>query len=243
MFTAQQSLAEAQGFYKSLKSRVEKFGRPADAVAVMPGFLPVIGRTSKEAAEKLAELDQWTELKSAMPLLEERIGHSLAEYDPDGPLPDLPISDQLRSRAELLTALARRENLTIRQLALRVAAGRGHHIVLGTPVDVADRMQEWFETRAADGFNVMPPFFPEGLEDFTQLVVPILQERGLFEPTIQARPCAIILVWRVRHSPRSDLVSDCYTHWLEASGSEPPALHTDARNARQGGQLVGIGQA
>jgi FMN-dependent oxidoreductase (nitrilotriacetate monooxygenase family) len=180
VFTAQQSLAEAQAFYKSLKSRVEKFGRPADAVSVMPGFLPVIGRTSKEAAEKLAELDQWTELKSAMPLLEERIGHSLAEYDPDGPLPDLPISDQLRSRAELLTALARRENLTIRQLALRVAAGRGHHIVLGTPFDVADRMQEWFETRAADGFNVMPPFFPEGLEDFTQLVVPILQERGLF---------------------------------------------------------------
>ena len=156
VFTAQQSLAEAQGFYKSLKSRVEKFGRPADAVAVMPGFLPVIGRTSKEAAEKLAELDQWTELKSAMPLLEERIGHSLADYDPDGPLPDLPISDQLRSRAELLTALARRESLTIRQLALRVAAGRGHHIVLGTPVEVADRMQEWFETRAADGFRAVP---------------------------------------------------------------------------------------
>jgi FMN-dependent oxidoreductase (nitrilotriacetate monooxygenase family) len=180
VFTAQQSLAEAQAFYKSLKGRVEKFGRGADDVAVMPGFLPVIGRTSKEAAKKLAELDQWTELKSAMPLLEERIGHSLGDYDPDGPLPDLPISDQLRSRAELLTALARRENLTIRQLALRVAAGRGHHIVLGTPVEVADRMQEWFDGRAADGFNVMPPFFPEGLEDFNELVVPILQERGLF---------------------------------------------------------------
>lgn len=180
VFTAQQSLAEAQTFYKSLKTRVEKFGRQADDVAVMPGFLPVIGRTSKEAAEKLAELDQWTDLKSAMPLLEERIGHTLSDYDPDGSLPDLSISDQLRSRAELLTALARRENLTIRQLALRVAAGRGHHTVLGTPVEVADRMQEWFETRAADGFNVMPPFFPDGLEDFTQLVVPILQERGLF---------------------------------------------------------------
>ena len=180
VFTAQQSLAEAQAFYKSLKSRVEKFGRKPDDVAVMPGFLPVVGRTSKEAAEKLAELDKWTELKSAMPLLEERIGHSLGDYDPDGPLPDLPISDQLRSRAELLTALARRESLTIRQLALRVAAGRGHHIVLGTPVEIADRMQEWFDGRAADGFNVMPPFFPEGLEDFTQLVVPILQERGLF---------------------------------------------------------------
>jgi FMN-dependent oxidoreductase (nitrilotriacetate monooxygenase family) len=180
VFTAQQSLAEAQAFYKSLKGRVEKAGRHADDVAVMPGFLPVIGRTSKEAADKLAELDQWTDLKSAMPLLEERIGHSLTDYDPDGPLPDLPISDQLRSRAELLTALARRENLTIRQLALRVAAGRGHHIVLGTPAEIADRMQEWFDGRAADGFNVMPPFFPEGLEDFAHLVVPILQERGLF---------------------------------------------------------------
>ncbi|MVA54621.1 LLM class flavin-dependent oxidoreductase [Agrobacterium vitis] len=180
VFTAQQSLDEAQAFYKSLKDRVTGFGRHPDDVAVMPGFLPVIGRTAREAADKLAELDQWTELKSAMPLLEERIGHSLADYDPDGPLPDLPISDQLRSRAELLTALARRESLTIRQLALRVAAGRGHHIVLGTPDDIADRMQQWFETRAADGFNIMPPFFPEGLEDFTRLVVPILQERGLF---------------------------------------------------------------
>ncbi|MCF1432558.1 NtaA/DmoA family FMN-dependent monooxygenase [Agrobacterium vitis] len=180
VFTAQQSLDEAQAFYKSLKDRVTGFGRHPDDVAVMPGFLPVIGRTAREAADKLAELDQWTELKSAMPLLEERIGHSLADYDPDGPLPDLPISDQLRSRAELLTALARRENLTIRQLALRVAAGRGHHIVLGTPEDIADRIQQWFETRAADGFNIMPPFFPEGLEDFTRLVVPILQERGLF---------------------------------------------------------------
>jgi FMN-dependent oxidoreductase (nitrilotriacetate monooxygenase family) len=180
VFTAQQSIEEAQTFYKSLKERVVRFGRQPHEVAVMPGFLPVIGRTSAEAAEKLAELDQWTELKSAMPLLEERIGHDLSAYDPDGPLPDLPISDQLRSRAELLTALARRENLTIRQLALRVAAGRGHHIVLGTPVEIADRMQQWFEGSAADGFNIMPPFFPEGLDDFNTMVVPILQERGLF---------------------------------------------------------------
>jgi alkanesulfonate monooxygenase SsuD/methylene tetrahydromethanopterin reductase-like flavin-dependent oxidoreductase (luciferase family) len=146
----------------------------------MPGFLPVIGRTAAAAREKLDVLNRWTEIKSAMPLLEERIGHSLANYDLDGPLPDLPISDQLRSRAELLSELARREKLTIRELALRVAAGRGHHIVLGTPVEIAERMQRWFENGAADGFNVMPPFFPDGLEDFTREVVPILQEKGLF---------------------------------------------------------------
>ena len=180
VFTAQQSLDEAQAFYKSLKSRVVGFGRSPDDVAVMPGFLPVIGRTVTEAREKLDVLNRWTDIKSAMPLLEERIGHSLAEYDLDGPLPDLPISDQLRSGAELLTELARREKLTIRELALRVAAGRGHHIVLGTAEEIADRMQLWFESGAADGFNVMPPFFPAGLEDFTREVVPILQDRGLF---------------------------------------------------------------
>jgi FMN-dependent oxidoreductase (nitrilotriacetate monooxygenase family) len=180
VFTAQQSIAEAQVFYKSLKERVAGFGRDPASVAVMPGFLPVVGRTLAEASEKLIELDKWTDIASAMPLLEERLGHSLSDYDLDGPLPDLPISDQLRSRAELLTALAKREGLTIRQLALRVAAGRGHHIVIGTAVDVADRMQAWFENGAADGFNVMPPFFPGGLEEFNQQVVPILQERGLF---------------------------------------------------------------
>lgn len=180
VFTAQQTIVEAQTFYKSLKARVAAFGRDPASVAVMPGFMPIIGRTVEEASDKLKELNRWTDIKSAMPLLEERIGHQLGEYDLDGPLPDLPISDQLRSRAELLTDLARRENLTIRDLALRVAAGRGHHIVLGTPEDIADRMQEWFENGAADGFNLMPPYFPGGLEEFNAQVVPLLQERGLF---------------------------------------------------------------
>ncbi|WP_343315262.1 LLM class flavin-dependent oxidoreductase [Brucella sp. BE17] len=180
VFTAQQSLTEAQTFYAGLKERVAKAGRDPDSVAVMPGFMPVIGTSFEDAAEKLKQLNRWTDIKSAMPLLEERIGHDLSPYDLDGPLPDLPLSDQLRSRAELLRDLARRENLTIRDLALRVAAGRGHHIVLGTAEQIADRMQEWFEGKAADGFNVMPPYFPGGLEDFNRQVVPILQERGLF---------------------------------------------------------------
>lgn len=180
VFTAQQSLAEAQSFYASLKKRVVKAGRNPDSVAVMPGFMPITGDSFEDAAEKLKELNRWTDIKSAMPLLEERIGHNLADYDLDGPLPDLPVSDQLRSRAELLRDLAHRENLTIRDLALRVAAGRGHHIVLGTAEQIANRMQEWFESKAADGFNVMPSYFPGGLEDFNRQVVPILQERGLF---------------------------------------------------------------
>lgn len=187
VFTAQQTIEEAQVFYAGLHERLARIGRDPATVAVMPGFLPVIGRTLAEASEKLIALDSWTDIASAMPLLEERLGHSLAGYDLDGPLPDLPISDQLRSRAELLTALARREGLTIRQLALRVAAGRGHHVVVGTATEIADRMQDWFENGAADGFNVMPPYFPGGLEDFTRSVVPILQERGLFRTEYEGR--------------------------------------------------------
>ncbi len=158
----------------------------------MPDFLAVIGRTSTEAAEKRAGLDQWTDIKSAMPRLEERLGHSLAGRDLDAPLPDLPISDQPRSRAELLTELAKREKLTIRQLALRVAAGRGHNMLVGTPVEIADRMQQWFEAGAAEGFNVMPPFFLQGLEDFTQLVVPICRSAACSDWTTAVRRCETI---------------------------------------------------
>lgn len=187
VFTAQQSITEAQTFYKSLKERVAAFGRDPTNVTVMPGFMPIIGKTFEEASEKLKELNHWTDIASALPLLEERIGHSLASYDLDGPLPDLPISDQLRSRAELLTQLARRESLTIRELALRVAAGRGHHIVMGTGEQIADRMQEWFENGAADGFNVMPPFFPTGLAEFNEQVIPILQKRELFRTEYEGK--------------------------------------------------------
>ncbi len=117
VFTAQQTLSTAQEFYKSLKSRLAAFGRTPESLAIMPGFLPVIGGTEKEARDKLATLEGWTDFSKALPLLSERLGHDISKYDLDGPLPELPESDQLQSRAKLLTDLARREGLTLRQLA------------------------------------------------------------------------------------------------------------------------------
>lgn len=186
VFTAQENIEDARRFYASLKARVTAQGRDPASVAIMPGFLPVIGATTQQARDKLATLEGWTDPAHALPLLNERLGTDVSGYDLDGPLPDLPPSEQLQSRSRLLIGLARRENLTIRQLAQHVAAGRGHRLVCGTPVEIADEMQLWFETGAADGFNVMPPYFPGGLEDFADRVVPILRERGLFRENYES---------------------------------------------------------
>lgn len=180
VFTAQQTLEGAKSFYNGLKARMAAFGRSPDHLAIMPGFMPIIGRTRKEAQEKLAQLEQWTDAAEVLPLLSERLGHDMSRYDLDGPLPPLPDSEQLRSRQHLLVDLAHREHLTIRQLAQRVATGRGHFVLLGTAAEVAGEMQRWIDERAADGFNVMPLYFPGELVAFTCEVVPLLQERGLF---------------------------------------------------------------
>jgi FMN-dependent oxidoreductase (nitrilotriacetate monooxygenase family) len=186
VFTAQQTLDDARAFYAGLKARLAAHGRESHQLAVMPGFLPIVGRTAREAREKLDLLESWTDPQEVLPLLSERLGHDMAVFDLDGPVPDLPETEQLKSRQKLLIELARRENLTIRQLAQRVAASRGHYVVLGTALEVADEMQRWFEKGAADGFNVMPAYFPGGLRDFTAEVVPILQERGVFRRDYEA---------------------------------------------------------
>jgi alkanesulfonate monooxygenase SsuD/methylene tetrahydromethanopterin reductase-like flavin-dependent oxidoreductase (luciferase family) len=101
-------------------------------------------------------------------------------YPLDGPVPDLPQTENLKSRAALLVQMARREKLSLRQLYHRVAAARGHLLLVGSPTQIADVLEAWFRSGAADGFNVMPPFFPKQFDDFVELVVPILQERGVF---------------------------------------------------------------
>ncbi len=180
VFTAQGDLGEAQAFYRSLKGRLAQYGRPPEAIAVMPGVFTVIGRDRAEAEENYNRLRAVTDLNGALALLSDRLGHDVRGLDLDAPLPDLPISDQLRSRAELLTALARRENMTVRELALHAGMARGHGVVRGTPEEIADRLQEWFEGEAADGFNIMPPWFPGQFDLFVDHVVPVLQRRGLF---------------------------------------------------------------
>lgn len=180
VFTAQNDLAEAQAFYRSVKAQVTSFGRAADEVLVMPGVFPVIGRTAGEAQEIFAELNRNIDTAQAFTVLSERLGTDMSVYPLDAAVPEVPETEHLKSRATLLIEMARREKLTLRQLYYRVAAARGHLLVIGTGAEIADVLEAWFRGGAADGFNVMPPFFPGQFDAFVAEVVPRLQERGLF---------------------------------------------------------------
>ncbi len=181
IFTAQQTLAEAQAFYSGIKGRLARYGRSPDHLKIMPGVFPVIGHTEAEAKEKYDQLQNLIHPKVGLALLSGNLGgFDLSDYPLDGPLPDLPETNLNKSRQKLVTDLARRENLTIRQLYQAIAGARGHRTIWGTPEQIADQLEEWFIKDAADGFNIMPPYLPAGLDNFVELVIPILQHRGLF---------------------------------------------------------------
>ena len=184
VFTAQQTLEEAQGFYTDLKARTKDAGRDPDGIKILPGIVPVIGSTEAEAREREAELEDRITYRHGQRRLSELLNLPVESLGLDARLPkDLPPSTQIngaQSRYELVVELAHRENLTVRELIARLGGGRGHRTFTGTPEQVADAIEDWFTQGAADGFNVMPPVLPSGLELFVDHVVPILRDRGLF---------------------------------------------------------------
>ncbi|MGN2405443.1 LLM class flavin-dependent oxidoreductase [Pseudomonas syringae] len=182
VFTAQTSLASAQAFYADIKGRLAAYGRSADSLNIMPGVLIVVAESEVLAREKFESFQDLVEPEVGVALLGRMLGNfDLSGYPLDGPLPELPLTDSgQRSRQKLLTELAEREHLNLAQLGRRIAGGRGHYSLIGTPEQVADELQRWFEQGAADGFNVLVPHLPGGLEDVARLLVPELQRRGLF---------------------------------------------------------------
>ncbi|WP_374976878.1 LLM class flavin-dependent oxidoreductase [Microbacterium trichothecenolyticum] len=184
VFTAQPTVEEARSFYADVKRRAVGNGRDPEHVKILPGLVPVIADTEAEARELDAELDRLISPEYARRQLARTLRVDPESLAFDRPLPtDLPDEDDIegsKSRYTLIVELARRENLTVRELIGRLGGGRGHRTFTGTPVQVADTIQEWFETGAADGFNIMPAVLPSGLEVFVAKVLPILRERGLF---------------------------------------------------------------
>ncbi|MEI7025528.1 LLM class flavin-dependent oxidoreductase [Paenibacillus sp. y28] len=185
VFTAQNTIAGGRAFYADLKGRMKKYGRDRNELKILPGFSPIIGATEAEAREKEAMLNELTTPAFGLIRLSNSLEIDLFQYPLDGPVPlsDLPSLDQIKgqkARFQMFVDMVRKENLTIRQLILRTASARGHYTMVGTAEQVADEMEQWLLHEAADGFNVMPPYFPGGLEDFANQVIPILQERGLF---------------------------------------------------------------
>jgi N-acetyl-S-(2-succino)cysteine monooxygenase len=180
IFTAQQTLEDAVAFYADVKGRMARYGRDPDHLKIMPGAFPVVGRSAAEAQDRFAALQDLIHPVVGRSLLEQLTGADLSAFPDDAPVPELPETNGGKSRQDLFLRLARREGLTIRELYLRAASARGHWVIVGTPVQVADALQERFEAHGADGFNIMPPTLPGGLDDFVALVIPELRRRGLF---------------------------------------------------------------
>jgi FMN-dependent oxidoreductase (nitrilotriacetate monooxygenase family) len=185
VFVAQTELKAAQDYYASVKGRLAKYGRSTDQLKIMPGLLPIVGRTAAEAHAKHQQLQDLIHPLVGLAHVYGPMG-DLSGYLIDGPVPD-PIDPEMRSRANVLLELARRENMTIRQLYLAASSGRGHRSVIGTPAQIVDSIEEWVGGRAADGFNIIPTHLPGGIEDFVELVVPELQRRGLFRTEYEGR--------------------------------------------------------
>lgn len=171
---------EAKSAYDGLKARLAKHGRAPGDMAILPGVMPIIGRTDAEAKAQLDRLQSWLSPSNALTLVSHRIGHDISAYPLDGPVPELPLTNNSHSFARAVLALARREKMTLRDLYNITAAARGHWVIYGTPKRIADTLEEWFVGGLSDGFMILPPYFPGAFDDFVDLVVPELQQRGLY---------------------------------------------------------------
>lgn len=184
IFTAQRTIPEGKAFYDELKGRaLQQFGRSPDEIVILPGISPFLGSTEAEAKAVEQQLLDLIQTEYALKQLSNFLDYEVTEDDLDRQLPPIPGEDEIeghKSRSTLLVKLAREESLTVRQLLGRIASGRGHRTFVGTPEQLADDLELWFRSGAADGFNFMPPSIPTQLEVFVDHVIPILQRRGLF---------------------------------------------------------------
>jgi len=181
VFTAQSSIDDAKAFYADVKGRMQQHGRHPDDLKVMPGVAMYIGRSQQEAEAKCEALNALIPIEVAVARLSRMLGGvDLSGYALDEPMPEVQGNAARMSTPLNYVRLARRENLTLRQVAMRSAAGKDHWTLIGTPQTIADELERWFVEKAADGFNLLPPHVPGAINEFVDLVVPELQRRGLF---------------------------------------------------------------
>jgi FMN-dependent oxidoreductase (nitrilotriacetate monooxygenase family) len=191
IFTAHQTYERATDFYRDIKARTRAAGRDPDAVLVLPGIVPFIGSTEREATELARRFDALRIPEYGLSQLAWNFEVEPSVFELDAPLPDFilarPKLEGSQSRSDLIIELAVREHLTVRELLSRLGGGRGHFTFVGTPDQAADTIISWFEGGAADGFNIMAPGLPSELETFIEHVLPILRSKGLFREDYRGR--------------------------------------------------------
>jgi alkanesulfonate monooxygenase len=186
IFAAHGTLQEGQAFYTDVKGRMPAFGRDPEHLKILPGAFVVVGDTLAEARRTRAHLDSLVHEESAIASLSVSLGVDASRFDLDGYLPTIPETNHSKSAQQRVLALADREKLTVRQLAQRLGGYAGLSFV-GTAESIADEMQEWLDGYGSDGFNIMFPWLPGGLDDFVAKVIPELQRRGIFRTEYEGR--------------------------------------------------------
>ncbi|NBS42869.1 MAG: LLM class flavin-dependent oxidoreductase [Acetobacteraceae bacterium] len=179
IFAAGGPMADARAYYADIKSRAAKAGRDPTLIKILPGALVTVAESDDAAREKRALLDSLVHPDSGMGALSIALGVDARGFDLDAPLPEIPETNQSQSGRQRVLERARRDKLTVRQLAVALG-GYGGLSFTGSAKTIADEMQAWLEAEACDGFNIMFPTIPGGVEDFVRLVVPELQRRGIF---------------------------------------------------------------
>lgn len=180
IFGSANNLEDGRRFYADVKGRLSAFGRSHDHLKILPGAFVVVGDTVAEARAKKARLDSLVHPDSGIATLSVLLGHNVSRLDLDGPLPELPDTNASKSSRQKLIDMAKRDHMTVRQLAQYVGGSFGALEIIGTPTMIADHMEEWLMTEGCDGFNIMFPYLPGGLDDFVDRIVPELQRRKLF---------------------------------------------------------------
>lgn len=185
IFSADQDITKARAFRDEIRSGAVDFGRDPDEVVVLPGLSTVLGDTEDAARRRRELLDEVLPDAYARARLAGQLGISLEDLPDDQPIPLelLPDPDEAggsQTFYRIVRDLIAAQRPTLRQLLKQLSGGGGHRIVVGTPEQIADDIELWFRTGAADGFNVMPDVLPSGFDDFADHLVPELQRRGLF---------------------------------------------------------------
>ena len=181
VFSVVQGFEEARVAYSDLKERIRRFGRDPDCVTILPGVMPIIGKTDAQARDVLNTLQSYVNSTEGLAMLSSRLGvdiyRNILSTDR---IPDVPIPDTSHGFARALLAKGKRESMSLRDLYNLTAAARGHWVLCGSVQTIADTLEKWFLQGAADGFCVMPAYFPGAFDEFVDLVVPELQRRGLY---------------------------------------------------------------
>lgn len=183
IYTAQPIRDSSAEFYANYKKIVHEKGRDPEDVAILPGIMPIVGRTEAEAQEYARELESLVDLEHGRRQLQKSLGFDISDVDLDETIPaerfDLSKA-AMTSRAEIFRKRTLEQSYSLRALILESAKASGHLWTVGSAGQVAEQMIDWFDRRACDGFSVNAPSFPEGYDRVCELLVPELQERGYF---------------------------------------------------------------